>query len=266
MKRVVVFGYGPVGREITALLAARGDDVLVAQRSAPKQLPAGATFISCDVTDANSVAAATAGREIAICTVGFRLFRPHLAARLAGRHERDAERLREGRRPVRLCRQSLYVRAGDRAAHRDHAAHELRAKAAHPRRDHPSVARRPCGGARESGRGARFGLLWARRAELHPLDGHFTPGRRQGRARTLLSRSPARSNLRPGRCPHRCHAVRRAGRRLRPSLARSQRADADVPRTADACRQDRRRSLADAGVARPGCSRSSGSPCRNSAS
>ena len=71
MKRVVVFGYGPVGRKITALFAARGDDVLVAQRSAPKQLPAGATFISCDVTDANSVAAAGAGREIAICTVGF---------------------------------------------------------------------------------------------------------------------------------------------------------------------------------------------------
>ena len=71
MKRVVVFGYGAVGRETTALLTARGDDVLVAQRSAPKQLPAGATFISCDVTDANSVATATAGREIAICAVGF---------------------------------------------------------------------------------------------------------------------------------------------------------------------------------------------------
>lgn len=72
MKRVVVFGYGPVGREITALFAARGDDVLVAQRGAPKHLLAGATFIRCDVTDAKSVAAATAGREIAICAVGFR--------------------------------------------------------------------------------------------------------------------------------------------------------------------------------------------------
>ncbi len=71
MKRVVVFGYGAVGREITALFAARGDDVLVAQRSGSLRLPAGATFISCDVTDANSVAAATAGRGIAICTVGF---------------------------------------------------------------------------------------------------------------------------------------------------------------------------------------------------
>lgn len=70
MKRVVVFGYGPVGREITALFAARGDDVLVAQRSAPKHLPAGATFTGCDVTDAN-VASATAAREIAVCTVGF---------------------------------------------------------------------------------------------------------------------------------------------------------------------------------------------------
>jgi len=45
--------------------------VLVAQRGAPRHLPAGATFTSCDVTDANSVAAATTGREIAICTVGF---------------------------------------------------------------------------------------------------------------------------------------------------------------------------------------------------
>jgi nucleoside-diphosphate-sugar epimerase len=74
MKRVVVFGYGPVGREITVLFAARGDDVLVAQPSAPQQLPAGAPFISCDVTDANSVAAATTGREIAICAVGFRYY------------------------------------------------------------------------------------------------------------------------------------------------------------------------------------------------
>src|SRR5271157_5886757 len=72
MKRVVVFGYGPVGREITALLTARGDNVLVAQRSAPKQLPAGATFIHCDVTNPASVAAAAAGRDITICTVGFR--------------------------------------------------------------------------------------------------------------------------------------------------------------------------------------------------
>ncbi len=46
MNRVAVFGYGPVGREVTALLAARGDDVLVAQRSAPRHLPAGATFTS----------------------------------------------------------------------------------------------------------------------------------------------------------------------------------------------------------------------------
>ena len=265
MKRVVVFGYGPVGREITALLAARGDDVLVAQRSAPKQLPAGATFISCDVTDPNSVAAAMCRARDRDLHRGISLFRPHLAARLAGRHEGDAERLREGRRPVRLCRQSLYVRAGDRAAHRDHAAHELRAKAAHPRRDHPPVARRPCGGARKGGRGSRLGLLWAGCSELHPIHGNFAPARRQGRARPLLPRSPARSNLRAGHCPRRCHAVRRAGRRLRPSLARSQRADADVPRTADACGQDRRRSLADADASHDGCSRSSASPCRNSA-
>jgi nucleoside-diphosphate-sugar epimerase len=72
MKRIVVFGYGAVGRETTALLTARGDDVRVAQRAAPKQLPAGAAFISCDVTNVDAVAAACVGREIVICTVGFR--------------------------------------------------------------------------------------------------------------------------------------------------------------------------------------------------
>ncbi len=72
MKRIVVFGYGPVGRETASVLSARGDDVLVAQRAAPKTLAAGVIFKSCDVTDAESVAAACAGREIVICTVGFR--------------------------------------------------------------------------------------------------------------------------------------------------------------------------------------------------
>ncbi len=72
MKRIVVFGYGAVGREVTALLRARGDEVLVAQRTAPKKLPAGTTSKNCDVTDADAVAAACAGREIAICAVGFR--------------------------------------------------------------------------------------------------------------------------------------------------------------------------------------------------
>lgn len=76
MKRIVIFGYGAVGREIAALLTARGDDVLVAQRTAPHQLMAGAAFKSCDVTDAASVTAACAGRDIAICAAGFRYAAP----------------------------------------------------------------------------------------------------------------------------------------------------------------------------------------------
>lgn len=71
MKRIVVFGYGAVGREITALLAARGEDVLVAQRSAPEKLPNGTRFKACDLTDSGAVAAACTDREIAICAAGF---------------------------------------------------------------------------------------------------------------------------------------------------------------------------------------------------
>jgi nucleoside-diphosphate-sugar epimerase len=71
MKRIVVFGYGAVGREVAALLAARGDDVVVAQRAAPKNLRPGITFKPCDLTQPAPVVAACAGREIAICAAGF---------------------------------------------------------------------------------------------------------------------------------------------------------------------------------------------------
>lgn len=72
MKRFVVFGYGAVGREVAKILVARGDDVVVAQRSAPSFLPGGSRFCACDITQAESVAAACAGRDIAVCAVGFR--------------------------------------------------------------------------------------------------------------------------------------------------------------------------------------------------
>lgn len=71
MKRIVVFGYGAVGRETAALFAARGQDVIVAQRHAPKQLPTDIRFAACDVTFGESVASACAGRDVAICAVGF---------------------------------------------------------------------------------------------------------------------------------------------------------------------------------------------------
>jgi nucleoside-diphosphate-sugar epimerase len=72
MKRIVIFGYGAVGREIAALLTARGEDVLVSQRTAPKKLPTGARFKACDLTDGEAVEMACADREIAICAAGFR--------------------------------------------------------------------------------------------------------------------------------------------------------------------------------------------------
>ncbi len=69
--KLVVFGYGAVGRDTTKLLAERGDDVLVAQRTEPKELPATVRFVACDLTDPAAVAAACAGRDVAICTAGF---------------------------------------------------------------------------------------------------------------------------------------------------------------------------------------------------
>jgi nucleoside-diphosphate-sugar epimerase len=72
MKKIVVFGYGAVGREVAALLAARGDDVIVAQRTAPEQLRSGVAFTRCDLTRPETVAAACAGRQIAICAAGFK--------------------------------------------------------------------------------------------------------------------------------------------------------------------------------------------------
>ena len=71
MKQIAVFGYGAVGRETAALFAARGDDVVVAQRHAPEQLPIGIRFAACDVTSRESVATVCTGCDVAICAVGF---------------------------------------------------------------------------------------------------------------------------------------------------------------------------------------------------
>lgn len=71
MKRVIVFGYGAVGREICRLLLARGDEVAVAQRRRPEVLPEGLAFVACDVTDAASVLAACKGRDTVVCAAGF---------------------------------------------------------------------------------------------------------------------------------------------------------------------------------------------------
>jgi nucleoside-diphosphate-sugar epimerase len=68
---VVILGYGPVGRAAADLLKARGDRVLVAQRSRPADLAPGLEFESCDVLDAASVARVVAlGRQLVVA-IGF---------------------------------------------------------------------------------------------------------------------------------------------------------------------------------------------------
>lgn len=68
---VTVFGYGAVGRAIVGPLAARGNRVRVAQRSRPKDLPAGVEHVPCDVLDAADVRRALAGASQAVLAVGF---------------------------------------------------------------------------------------------------------------------------------------------------------------------------------------------------
>ncbi|MDD2878073.1 MAG: NAD-dependent epimerase/dehydratase family protein [Acidiphilium sp.] len=69
--RVAVFGYGAVGREIAVQLAARGDEVTVAQRRRPAVLPKGTGFAACDVTEAAAVKNICTGRDVVICAAGF---------------------------------------------------------------------------------------------------------------------------------------------------------------------------------------------------
>ena len=68
---ITVFGYGPTGRDVVRRLLARGDVVRVAQRSRPENLPAGVSFVSCDVLNRDDVVAALDGVTQAVVTTGF---------------------------------------------------------------------------------------------------------------------------------------------------------------------------------------------------
>jgi nucleoside-diphosphate-sugar epimerase len=70
-ERIVVFGHGPVGAATTRLLLQTGAEVLVAQRSRPADLPAGARFQACDVLDGEAVRATAAGAQQIVAAVGF---------------------------------------------------------------------------------------------------------------------------------------------------------------------------------------------------
>jgi nucleoside-diphosphate-sugar epimerase len=68
---IAIFGFGPVGAATAALLSAGGRAPCVAQRSAPAELPPGASFRRCDALDADSVRGAVAGFRQVVLAIGF---------------------------------------------------------------------------------------------------------------------------------------------------------------------------------------------------
>jgi nucleoside-diphosphate-sugar epimerase len=70
VQRIVVAGYGPVGREVTALLSARGEEVKIVQRRAPRGLPENAVFLPANLEDDLEASKALAGADIVVCSVG----------------------------------------------------------------------------------------------------------------------------------------------------------------------------------------------------
>lgn len=70
-EKIVVLGYGPVGKAAVQQLRRQGRNVVVAQRSAPSDLPAGVGFVRCDVLDASSFRNATQGATQIAAAFGF---------------------------------------------------------------------------------------------------------------------------------------------------------------------------------------------------
>lgn len=69
--KIVILGFGPVGKDATLRLHGQGRDVTVAQRSAPRDLPVGVRFVPCDVLDAASLRGAIAGASQVVASFGF---------------------------------------------------------------------------------------------------------------------------------------------------------------------------------------------------
>lgn len=67
---IPVIGYGPIGREVTRQLLAKGYRVRVIQRRAPPDLPSGATFARADAMDAGELARAVAGAKTIVLALG----------------------------------------------------------------------------------------------------------------------------------------------------------------------------------------------------
>ena len=67
---IAIAGFGPVGRELARQLLARGDRIVIIQRSAPGAVPVGAEFIKADLENSEEAARACAGARTVICAVG----------------------------------------------------------------------------------------------------------------------------------------------------------------------------------------------------
>jgi nucleoside-diphosphate-sugar epimerase len=70
-KKIVVLGFGPVGKAATELLMSKDREVCVAQRSKPGDLPKGASFERCDVLNAADVEKIVANASQIVVTIGF---------------------------------------------------------------------------------------------------------------------------------------------------------------------------------------------------
>jgi nucleoside-diphosphate-sugar epimerase len=70
-KLTVVFGNGAIGHLVSEKLLASGQAVVIAQRKRPVPLPAGASYIECDILDPAAVRQAVQGASQVLLSVGF---------------------------------------------------------------------------------------------------------------------------------------------------------------------------------------------------
>ena len=70
-KKIVVLGFGPVGKATTELLMSKGREVCVAQRSQPGDLSIGAYFERCDVLSAADVERTVTNASQVVVSIGF---------------------------------------------------------------------------------------------------------------------------------------------------------------------------------------------------
>jgi nucleoside-diphosphate-sugar epimerase len=69
-QKITVAGFGAVGRAVAERLSARGDDVVVVQRSQPPTLPVRCTFRGANVEDETEAQTALADAGTVVCAVG----------------------------------------------------------------------------------------------------------------------------------------------------------------------------------------------------